>query len=306
MSDEAENETAGGVEAGPRADGVEARPGAAPEDVGGDAGDTGEPGAPGGSALGEPGGDPGEAEATEAPPLFALLEAVLFAAAEPIPLARLARLLAPAPRAEVGEALRALGASLEEAGRGVRLVEAAGGFQLRSAAECAPWIRRFFAERPPRLSRALLETVAIIAYRQPATRGEIEAIRGVNCDAVLGGLVARGLVQVVGRRLSPGRPVEYGTTAEFLELFSLRDLSALPPLPDPAALANLIEAGESELEADGGDATLGEAAEDLEPGGEGLAPGGGGPDPGGTGPGEREGGAGAGDEGGSDPGPDQR
>jgi len=267
-------------------------------------------------------------DAADAPPLGTTIEAVLFAAAEPVPLARLVRLLGAWPRAAVQEALDELRTALESGGRGVRLAETAGGFQLRSAAECAPWVRHFFAEKPPRLSRAVLETLAIVAYRQPATRGEVEAVRGVNCDAVLGALLTRGLIQVVGRRQSPGRPVEYGTTGAFLELFSLRDLSELPELPEPAALARLIEEADADRtedaeghdapgdpdqdqdrdqdqDDDGADAQRA-LAEDPEPGGGGVAPGGGGPDPGGTGPGERPGGGGAGDEGGSDPGPDHR
>jgi len=262
------------------------------------------------------GDDSGETEVEDgaaAPPLVAVLEAVLFAAAEPVPLGRLSRLLAQWPRAAVVEGLGTLEAALAGGERGVRLVETASGFQLRSASECAPWIRRFFAEKPPRLSRPLLETVAIIAYRQPVTRGEIESIRGVNCDAVLGALVTRGLAHIVGRRQSPGRPVEYGTTSEFLDLFSLRDLSELPPLPDPAALASLIVDDDGDLEAGSDDAAGaeqehaesasagtaggGEAAEDPEPGGDRLAADGGGSDPGGPGAGEREGHPRARDEG---------
>jgi segregation and condensation protein B len=247
-------------------------------------------------------------DTADAPPLRTILEAVLFAAAEPVPLARLVKLLGAWPKAAVAEALAALDEALASEGRGIRVTETAGGLQLRSASECAPWVRRFFAEKPPRLSRAVLETLAIVAYRQPATRGEVEAVRGVNCDAVLGALLTRGLIQVVGRRQSPGRPVEYGTTAAFLELFSLKDLGELPELPEPAALARLIEEAEANQEqVEGADADPdGENPEDLEPGGGRVAEGGGGPDPGGEGPAERDGGPGAGDEGGPEPGPDHR
>jgi len=234
-----------------------------------------------------------------APPLETILEAVLFASAAPVQTLRLVRLFHAWPRGAVSEALGALSRRLEADGRGLRLVESAGGWQLRSAPECAAWVRRFFTDKPPRLSRAMLETVAVVAYRQPVTRGEIEAVRGVNCDAVLNALLARSLVRVCGRRPSPGRPVEYGTTAEFLDLFSLRDLTELPPLPDPRALAELVEAAEDSAEEEAGDdgGQVGEAAEAPEPGGDRLASGGGGPDPGGAGPGEREDGPGAGDPG---------
>jgi len=251
-----------------------------------------------------------ELDTADAPPLRTILEAVLFAAAEPVPLARLVKLLGAWPKAAVAEALSELDEALAGEGRGIRVAETAGGLQLRSAADCAPWVRRFFAEKPPRLSRAVLETLAIVAYRQPATRGEVEAVRGVNCDAVLGALLTRNLIQVVGRRQSPGRPVEYGTTAVFLELFSLRDLGELPELPEPAALARLIEEAESQQEqVEDRDVDAnpdGENPEDPEPGGDRVAEGGGGPDPGGEGPAEREGDLGAGDEGGPEQGPDHR
>jgi segregation and condensation protein B len=229
---------------------------------------------------------------------------VLFAAAEPVPLTRLVKLLGAWPRAAVKEALDELGQALIDEGRGLRLAETAGGLQLRSAADCAPWVRRFFAEKPPRLSRAVLETLAIVAYRQPATRGEVEAVRGVNCDAVLTALLTRNLIQVAGRRQSPGRPVEYGTTEAFLELFSLKDLSELPDLPEPEALARLIEEAEAQQEqTEEDDANPdGENPEDLEPGGDRVAEGGGGPDPGGEGPAERQDRLGARDEGGSEQG----
>lgn len=186
----------------------------------------------------------------ELPPLVAVLEAALFASAEPIPLKRLTRVLGAWTRKQVVAALAELGERQERESSGLRVVETAGGYQLRSCAEFAPWVRKFFMEKPPRLSRAVLETLAVVAYRQPATRGEVEAVRGVNCDAVLGTLTARGLIEVAGRRPSPGRPVEYATTQGFLELFSLRNLDELPPLPEPAALAKLIDQAEEALEAE--------------------------------------------------------
>jgi segregation and condensation protein B len=195
-------------------------------------------------------------------PIEPTLEAILFAAAEPIPLQRLSRLFQGRGRGSVKQALEALRETLAESGRGVRLVEVSSGFQLRSAPEHAPWLRRFFADKPPRLSRALLETVAIIAYRQPVTRGEIEAIRGVNCDAILTALLNRDLVLSTGRRDTPGRPVEYGTTAEFLELFTMKNLSELPPLPDAESLANFLK----EAPAEDDDGAVADASE--EPGDE--------------------------------------
>ena len=203
-------------------------------------------------------GSDGEGDLDLEVPLASALEAILFAAAEPIPLQRLSRLFQGRGPGAVKEALSELRDSFQEGGRGIRLVEVSSGYQLRSAPEHGHWLRRFFAERPPRLSRALLETVAIIAYRQPVTRGEIEAIRGVNCDAILTALTTRELVKVLGRRDTPGRPVEYGTSSGFLELFTLKNLSELPPLPDAESLADLLrdapaDGSETDQSAEGGD-----------------------------------------------------
>ena len=301
--DESEPSAEAEAESDPSAD-VEDEPELSVDAGGGEGGDV-----PRGPHDESSGGDGDDAidDTAGAPPLRTILEAVLFAAAEPVPLNRLVKLLGAWPRATVKEALDELGQALLDESRGIRLAETAGGLQLRSSGECAPWVRRFFAEKPPRLSRAVLETLAIVAYRQPATRGEVEAVRGVNCDAVLGALLTRNLIHVVGRRQSPGRPVEYGTTEAFLELFSLKDLGELPDLPEPEALARLIEEAEAQQElaeeGDEGDAHPdGENPEDLEPGGGRVAEGGGGPDPGGEGPAEREGDLGAGDEGGPEQG----
>lgn len=291
------------------------------------------------SEEGAAGRDPAEGESEEEalPPLVPVLEAALFASAEAVPLTRLTRVLGAWTRKQVVAGLKELAERQEREGAGVRVVETGGGFQLRSVADYAPWVRKFFTEKPPRLSRAVLETLAIVAYRQPATRGEVEAVRGVNCDAVLGALTARGLIQVIGRRPTPGRPVEYGTTTEFLELFSIRELAELPPLPDASSLANLIEEAHLETQEEGGEEASvsdgdepveavgaapdhdgggepeasqeeagergeaygepGATAEDLEPGGDRLAPVGGRVDPGGSGPGQREGDPGARGEG---------
>jgi segregation and condensation protein B len=172
--------------------------------------------------------EPAEATAR----LAALIESMLLASGTPVPLARLVDALDGPDRREVAAALRALGEAYERDGRGLRVVYVAGGYQLRSAPEHAHWVRRLLGGRPPRLSRAMLETLAIVAYRQPCTRPEIEAIRGVDADAVLGTLLERRLVRIQGRKDAPGRPILYGTTKDFLEIFGLPDLQALPPLAD--------------------------------------------------------------------------
>jgi segregation and condensation protein B len=171
-----------------------------------------------------------DVEAVDEAGLGAVIESMLLASGAPVPLARLVDALEGPDRREVAAALRALGASYERAGRGLRLVYVAGGYQLRSAPEHARWVRRLLGGRPPRLSRPLLETLAIVAYRQPCTRPEIEAIRGVDADAVLASLVERRLIRILGRKDAPGRPILYGTTKDFLEVFDLPDVQALPPL----------------------------------------------------------------------------
>lgn len=171
-----------------------------------------------------------------------IVEAMLFAASEPVPVARLVQVLDGIERREVVAALRSLRDRFDADGSGLMLVEVAGGWQLRTRAEHAPWIRRLLGGRPPRLSRAMLETLAIVAYRQPCTRPEIEGIRGVDVGAVMATLVERRLVKILGRKEAPGRPILYGTTPEFLEVFGLPDLGALPRLKDlgelPAILAD--------------------------------------------------------------------
>jgi len=181
----------------------------------------------------------------------AIIESLLLAAGAPVPLGQLVDALDGPGRAEVLAVLEALGAGYEREGRGLRLVHVAGGYQLRTPAEHGPWIRRLLRERPPRLSRPMLETLAIVAYRQPCTRMEVEAIRGVDVDAVLSNLLDRRLVRVVGRKDAPGRPLLYATTREFLEVFGLPDLDALPTLRELGNGAELLTAPDLAVSADG-------------------------------------------------------
>jgi segregation and condensation protein B len=162
--------------------------------------------------------------------LPSLLESILFVSAEPVPLERLRSALG-CSAAELDAALTAVGEQLE--GRGVRLQRGADGAQLVTAPEHAEQVEKFLgiqvASQP---SAAALETLAIIAYRQPISRPRIEEIRGVNSDRVLRTLVAQGLVEEVGRAPSLGRPVLYGTTPDFLQRFGLASLGELPALED--------------------------------------------------------------------------
>ncbi len=160
------------------------------------------------------------------------VEAVLFASPEPVPLARLVDLLGPegADRQAVLEALARLERAL--AGRAVEVREVAGGYQLRTRPEFAPFLARLEVPRPVRFSRAALETLAIVAYRQPVTRAEVEEVRGVDCGGVLKSLAEKGLVRIVGKKDVPGRPLLYGTTRKFLEVFGLASLADLPSLQE--------------------------------------------------------------------------
>ncbi len=164
--------------------------------------------------------------------LRSVLESLLFAAEAPLTVHRLSEVLEGIERKEIVSVLEELQAEYETAGRGFRLVEVAGGYQLRTPKENADWVKSLFRARPARMSRATLETMAIIAYKQPMTRAEIEAIRGVDVDGVLSTLLERRLVRIVARKDVPGRPFLYGTTGEFLAMFNLKELSNLPTLKE--------------------------------------------------------------------------
>ena len=191
--------------------------------------------------------------------LQAVLESLLLAAGAPVPIARLVDALQGPGRTEVQKALEGLRAHYERIESGIRVVYVGGAWQLRTPPEHSPWVKRLLRERPPRLSRPMLETLAIIAYKQPCTKLEIEAIRGVDVDAVLTTLTERRLVKVVGRKEAPGRPLLYATTREFLEVFGLPDLSSLPTLRELGAPEDILRmaaaaAGGDEPAADGGEA----------------------------------------------------
>ena len=161
-----------------------------------------------------------------------ILESLLFVADGPLTIQRLSEVLEGVEKEDVRSTLDELQAELENSRRGVRLVEVAGGYQLRTAKVNADWVKKFLGGRPARMGRATLETLAIIAYRQPITRAEIEAIRGVDVDGVINTLLERSLIRAVARKDVPGRPFLYGTTPEFLQLFNLKDLTHLPTLKE--------------------------------------------------------------------------
>lgn len=162
----------------------------------------------------------------------AIVEAILFVAGEPVALGDLARAL------ELGEletmaAVEALERDLE--GRGIALKRYGDHVRLETRAVYAPYVERLLQPvQRQSLSQAALETLAVIAYRQPATRGEVEQVRGVKCDYSIQSLLSKGLIREVGRKEALGRPILYGTTDRFLEHFGLSDLRDLPPLPEAA------------------------------------------------------------------------
>lgn len=157
------------------------------------------------------------------------LEALLFASGEPVPIQTLCRLIG-ATKAQTEESLKRLADSLAAIGRGVELIEVAGRFQLRTKQSFGAQIRVLRAEKPKRLSPAALETLAIVAYRQPVVKSDIERIRGVDTTPTIKTLIERGLIQIVGHQQTVGSPALYGTTEEFLKVFGLKDLAALPTL----------------------------------------------------------------------------
>jgi segregation and condensation protein B len=168
--------------------------------------------------------------------LKAIIEALIFASPEPLTLKALLKLLDTEPREEVEAAIAALKQEYDRPG-GLQMVEVAGGYQIVTRQELHEWVRRLFHERTTqKLSVAALETLAVVAYRQPVTGPEIAEIRGVNTAGVLSTLVERRLVKVVGRKQVVGRPFLYGTTREFLERFGLNDLSDLPKVEDVSEL----------------------------------------------------------------------
>ncbi len=175
-----------------------------------------------------------------------ILEAALLASAEPVPIAELKRLFDEDPGQDT---LRRL---LEElradwSGRAVELVNLASGWRFQTRPEFQPFIERLRSERPPRYSRAVLETLAIIAYRQPVTRGDIENLRGVSVSAsIIQALEGRSWIDVVGHRDTPGRPALYATTKTFLDDFGLRSLEELPPLEEIAKTLELEAAPASQ------------------------------------------------------------
>ena len=164
--------------------------------------------------------------------LTSIVEGLIFVQPEPVSVEALAAAINEAALEEIQSVLEELEKEYETRSRGFHLCRVASGYQFRSLPKIAPWVLELRKIKPAKLSRASLEALCIVAYNQPVTRNQIEQIRGVESSAIMRNLTERGLVEVVGRKDVPGRPLLYGTTKRFLEVFGLPDLASLPPLPE--------------------------------------------------------------------------
>ncbi len=178
--------------------------------------------------------------------ISSVIEALILASESPIPLEKICAALDGVEKTEVKEALDRLIAGYEERQSGISVQEIAGGFQFRTRPEMAPWVKKLKGAKPASLSPAALETLAIVAYRQPIVKSEIESIRGVDVGAPLKSLLDKKLIRIVGRMDVPGKPIIYGTTKKFLEVFNLKELSDLPTMRELKELTEHQEILEQE------------------------------------------------------------
>ena len=177
-----------------------------------------------------------------------IIEAVIFAANEPVSVDQLARLLDELDSDTVAQLIYELQKEYDSTGRSFQIVEISNGFQICTRDQYAEWIRRFYTtELSSRLTVSALEALAIIAYKQPVTRAEVEEVRGVNSDSVIRTLMERNLVKVIGRKQAPGRPMIHGTTTDFLMHFGLKDLSELPSVDE---IEKMLGTPEEEMRAE--------------------------------------------------------
>lgn len=167
-----------------------------------------------------------------------IVESILFVSDTPLSLERLYTLLEEFEHEDIRGAVAAITDECNASRRGIELVQVAGGYQFRSRSQFADYIRRLKKLKPARFSPSALEALAIIAYRQPVTRSEIEYFRGVDSGGVLKSLLDKKLIKIIGKKDIPGKPLIYGTTREFMETFSLKDLASLPTLREIEELAD--------------------------------------------------------------------
>ena len=179
--------------------------------------------------------------------LKSAVEAMLFASEKPLLIEQIRKALNNLEGNEVRKILEELKSEYEQSNRGIRVVEIAGGFQMITAPLFASFLKKLFKDRSTeRLSKPALETLAIIAYKQPLTRLEIETLRNVNVDGVIKSLLDKNLIRITGRKKVPGRPFVYGTTRQFLEYFGLKSLEELPKMEEFSTLVQNTELAEIE------------------------------------------------------------
>ncbi len=181
----------------------------------------------------------------------AVLEALIFASESPLPLERMKEIVGGVNKGDLRRLLDEMIEDYRKGQRGFSLVEVAEGYQFRTRIEHAEWVRKLKKAKSSALSQPSLETLAIIAYRQPVVRGDIEKIRGVDSGGVLRTLLEKKLVKIIGKKDVPGKPLVYGTSKKFLEVFGLKDLSELPTLKDldalgPASMEGVLPLEEEE------------------------------------------------------------
>ncbi len=167
-----------------------------------------------------------------------VVESLLFSSDKPLTAKEIHAVLPETSLADIQSAIRVLTYEYEAMGRSFALKEIGGGYQFRSRSDYSPYILKMLQASPTRLSKATLETLAIIAYKQPILRQEVERIRGVDVGGVLRTLLEKGLIKIMGRKNLPGRPLVYGTTKKFLEVFDLKDIESLPKLKEITALGS--------------------------------------------------------------------
>ncbi|MDD5561432.1 MAG: SMC-Scp complex subunit ScpB [Candidatus Omnitrophica bacterium] len=174
--------------------------------------------------------------------LKSVIEALIFASDKPVTVEQIKKVLGISESAGVRKSIDDLRAEYEAQNRGIRVVEIAGGFQMITSSAFAPFLKKLFKYRfSDKLSKPALESLAIIAYKQPLTKSEIESLRNVNVDGVMKSLLDKNLIRICGRKKIPGRPFVFGTTRQFLEHFGLKSLDDLPKMDDFTAMAKEME-----------------------------------------------------------------
>ncbi|RMF92903.1 MAG: SMC-Scp complex subunit ScpB [Candidatus Schekmanbacteria bacterium] len=200
-----------------------------------------------------------------------IIEALIFVSEEPLTINKMVEIV-KAEKALIKEAVYELIEDYDKNGRGMEIIEVAGGFKMKTRTEFSKWISELYTTRKKvRLSIPALETLAVIAYKQPITKAEIEQIRGVNIGGTLKTLLERDLIKILGKKEAPGRPIMYGTTKTFLELFGLKDLSSLPTLKEFSELGFDLSDSQSEETNKGEEENEGETTENNSGSGDSVA-----------------------------------